>query len=274
MPVISTNIAANTALRYLNANSAAQTESLSKISSGQRIQSASDDASGLAIGTTMAADVAVLNQASTNITQGQSVLNTADGALSQISDVLERMKALTAQAQSGSLEDADRTYIDAEYQQLLEEIDSIVTTTNFNGKTLLDGTSDYATGADFLVGATSTETITVTLDSANLTDLGIDGTDVSTTATAATAMTALETAISSVSEMRANVGAAMSRFEYRGNVVASSLESLEAAESSIMDVDLAAEQTNYTNASTMTQAAVSALGQANSIQQQLLKLLQ
>jgi flagellin len=274
MAVISTNLAANTALRYLNQNSAAQSESLSKISSGKRIQSASDDASGLAIGTTMSADVAVLNQAATNITQGSSVLNTADGALSQIADILERMKSLTAQSQSGSLDDDDRTYIDAEYQQLLEEITSISTTTNFNGKTLLDGTSDYSTGADFLVGATSTETITVTLESATLADLGIDASTVGTAADAATAMTALDTAISAVSEMRANVGAAMSRFEYRGNVVDSSLESLQAAESSIMDVDLAAEQTSYTNFSTLTQAAISALSQANSSQQQLLKLLQ
>jgi flagellin len=274
MPVISTNTAANTALRYLNNNSAAQSESLAKLSSGSRIVSAKDDASGLAIATSMNADITVLNQAATNVTSGASVLNTADGALSNIADILQRMNSLTAQAQSGSSSADDLSYIDAEYQQLLEEVDDISTTTNFNGVALLDGTSGYSTGVDFLVGTASTDTITVKLEGATSTDLGINGTSITDAASAASNMDLIQTAITQVSEMRANVGATLSRFEFRGDVISTSLENLQSAKSSISDVDIATEQTNFTNYQTLTSAAISALSQANSMSQSLLKLLQ
>jgi flagellin len=275
MPVISTNTAANTALRYLNNNSAAQSESLAKLSSGSRIVSAKDDASGLAIATSMNADITVLNQAATNVTSGTSVLNTADGALSNIADILQRMKSLTAQAQSGSSSTDDLSYIDAEYQQLSSEIDDISSTTKFNGVSLL-GTSAYTdgTGVDFLVGTSSTDTITVNLDASDTTALGINGTAITSAATAATAMDSIDTAITQVSKSRANVGATLSRFEYRGDVISTSLENLQSAKSAISDVDIAAEQTNFTNAQTLTSAAIAALGQANSMSQSLLKLLQ
>lgn len=274
MPVISTNTAANTALRYLNTNSAAQSDSLAKLSSGSRIQSASDDASGLAIGTTMGADIAVLKQASINTQHGQAVLQTADGALSNISSILERMKSLTAQSQSGTVSDTERGYIDAEYQQLTQEVDDISSTTKFNGVSLLDGASDYASGVSFMVGTASTDTITVTLDGADTTSLGINGSSVATSADAATAMDSLDTAIGKISEQRANVGATLSRFGYRSDVISTSVENLESAKSTLMDVDVAAEQTNFTNAQTLTSAAIAALGQANSMTQSLLKLMQ
>lgn len=274
MPVISTNTAANTALRYLNANSAAQSASVAKLSSGQRIQSAKDDAAGLATSTNIAADVVVLEQASINAQQGTAVLQTADGALSQISDILQRMKSLTAQSQTGSVDDDGRANIDAEYQQLLEEVGDIATSTNFNGSTLLDGAGDYSTGVSFLLGTSSTDVLTVTIDGVTAEDLGIDGTDVTSADNAATAMDAIDTAINTISTSRANVGASLSRFDYRASVIDTSLENLEAAKSAISDVDLASEQTNYTTLSTLTQAAIAALSQANSMSQSLLKLLQ
>ncbi|MEX6725809.1 flagellin [Parapedomonas caeni] len=275
MPVISTNTAANTALRYLNANSEAQSTSLAKLSSGSRIQTASDDAAGLAIGTGLSADVAVLEQASVNAQHGEAVLQTADGALANISDILERMKSLAAQALSGAVGTTERAYIDAEYQQLLEEIDDITTSTTFNGTTLLDGTSDFATGTgvDFMVGTSSTDVITVELADVDTTALGISGGDVTDATNATTAMNALDAAIATVSSARANVGATLSRFEYRGDVIATSLENLEAAESTLMDADLAAEQTNFTNAQTLTNAAIAALSQANEMPQKLLDLM-
>lgn len=274
MPVISTNTAANTALRYLNNNSAAQSESLAKLSSGSRIVSAKDDASGLAIATSMNADITVLNQAATNVTSGTSVLNTADGALSNIADILQRMNSLTAQAQSGSSSTDDLSYIDAEYQQLLEEIDDIASTTAFNGVALLDGTSAYSTGVNFLVGTASTDTITVTMGGADTTTLALSGTAITDATSAATNMDLIDTAITTISAMRADVGATLSRFEYRGDVISTSLENLESAASAITDVDIAAEQTNFTNSQTLTSAAIAALGQANSMSQSLLKLLQ
>ncbi len=278
MPVISTNTAANTALRYLNNNSTAQSESLAKLSSGSRIVSAKDDASGLAIATSMNADVTVLNQAATNVTSGTSVLNTADGALSNIADILQRMKSLTAQAQSGSSSSDDISYIDAEYQQLLEEVDDITTSTTFNGITLLDGTSDYYSdgssgGVDFLVGTSSSDVITVKLGDADTAALSLDGSSITSTS-ASDLMDKIDTAITDISKMRADVGATLSRFEFRGDVISTSLENLESAASAITDVDIASEQTNFTNAQTLTSAAISALSQANSMSQSLLKLLQ
>lgn len=274
MPVISSNTAANTALRYLNNNSAAQSESLAKLSSGSRIVSAKDDASGLAIATSMNADISALNQAATNVTSGTSVLNTADGALSNIADILTRMNALTAQAQSGSSSTDDLSYITAEYAQLIEEIDDIATTTTFNGVALLDGASGYSTGVDFMVGTTSTDVITVTLDGADTASLNLTTTAITNSTTAKAAMDEIDAAITQISEMRADVGASLSRFEFRGDVISTSLENLESAESAITGVDIAAEQTNFTNYQTLTSAAISALSQANSMSQSLLKLLQ
>lgn len=276
MPVISTNLAANSALRYLEINSTAQSDSLSKLSSGSRITSAKDDASGLAIATTMSSDIAVLTQASTNVQNGQAVLNTADGALSNISEILQRMKSLTAQAQSGTASTDDLSYIDAEYQQLLEEVDDIASTSNFNGVKLLDGSDVYSAsaGVAFLVGTDSADTLSIHLDGADATTLGINGTSVTSASAAATAMADLDTAITTISEARANVGATLSRFGYRGDVIDTSLENLEAAKSAISDVDIAAEQTNFVNVQTLTSAAIAALGQANSMNQSLLKLLQ
>lgn len=274
MTVISTNTAANTALLYLNKNSATQSSALARLSSGSRITSAKDDASGLAIATGMKSDMAVLQQAATNVQNGTAVLNTADGALSNISDILTRMKTLTAQAQSGSSSTDDLSYINAEYTQLTSEIDDIATKTSFNGTALLDGTSAYAAGVNFLVGTSSTDTVTVQLDGADSATLGLSGTSITSAATAATAMTALDSAITTISAARANVGATLSRFSFRGDVINTSLENLTAAHSAITDADIAATQTEFSSAQTLTSAAISALSDANQMNQSMLKLLQ
>nr|WP_305884117.1 flagellin [Pleomorphomonas sp. NRK KF1] len=167
MPVISTNTAANSAVRYLNINAADQSASLSKLASGSRITQAADDAAGLAISTRISSDIATLNQAATNATQAVSVLQTADGGASNISDILERMKTLATQSASGTVTDSERTYIDAEFQELIEQIDTIATGTRFNGESLLDGTSDFDTtagGTEIVVGSSADDTIKVSID--------------------------------------------------------------------------------------------------------------
>ncbi|MDB5444957.1 MAG: flagellin domain protein [Phenylobacterium sp.] len=274
MTVISTNTTANTALLYLNKNSAAQSADLARLSSGSRITSAKDDAAGLAIATGMKADAAVLQQAATNLQNGTAVLNTADGALSNISDILTRMKTLTAQAQSGSSSTTDLSYIDAEYQQLKTEIDGIASNTAFNGTALLDGTSAYSTGVDFMVGTSASDKITVTLGGASSTTLGIGVNSISSEANAASEMTALDAAITTVSTARANVGATLSRMSFRSNVISTSLQNLNSAKSAIMDTDIAATQSAFSSDQTMTSAAISALSDANQMNQQILKLLQ
>ncbi|HEV2555700.1 MAG TPA: flagellin [Bosea sp. (in: a-proteobacteria)] len=275
MAVISTNLAANSAVRYLNANSADQTASLSKLASGSRIVSAADDASGLAISTRISSDVTALTQAATNASHGTSILQTADGGASNISDMLQRMKALASQSASGTVTDSERTYIQAEFAQLVEEIDGIAQSTRYNGESLLDGTSDFSTGMVVVVGSDATsDTITVTIDALTSTELGVDASDISTQAGATTAIAAIDAAIDSVSSARANIGALESRFEFRSNTIATSIENLEAANSAIKDVDVAAESANLASIKVKTQAAVAAAAQANSMPQELLKLLQ
>ena len=281
MPVIATNTAANSALRYLNLNSTAQSSTLSKLASGSRITKASDDAAGLAIGTRIQSDVTVLKQAATNATQASAILQTADGGLARIGDILQRMKSLATQSYSGSVTDTERAYIDAEYQQLGDEIDDVSAATRYNGESLLDGTgtSGYnAAGVNFMVGTSVTDTITVTIDEIDATTL-TDGTTtiaasaVDTSANAVLAISSLDAAIDMVSGARAEVGAIMSRFEFRGEAIASSEENLSAAESAIMDADVAAEKSDLSSADVKTQAAIAALTQANSMPQELLSLL-
>ncbi len=135
MPIISTNTTANTALLYLNSNSADESSALAKLSSGSNITKASDDAAGLAIGTLLQSDVTALTQASTNAAQATSILQIADGGLSNISDILQRMKSLASESDSGSVTDSQRSSdINAEYTQLLSEIDSIASDTKYNGQ--------------------------------------------------------------------------------------------------------------------------------------------
>jgi flagellin len=277
MSSIVTNTAANSALRYLSNNSTSQSSSVSKIASGSRITSASDDASGLAVGTKIQSDVTALNQAATNASNGSSILEAADGGMARIADILQRMKSLATQSISGTVGDDERAYIDAEYQQLTEEIDSIATGTRFNDDSLLTSAAtnsvDWQSGVNFVVGSSTTDTINVTITAVDSTALSLTGTDVSTETTATAAIDALDQAISDVSEARASVGAQISRFDYHGQMIDTSIENQTAIQSSIMDVDVAEEQTKLANAEVLTQAAIAALGKANEMPSQLLSLL-
>jgi flagellin len=277
MPVVATNTAANSALRFLNNNSSMASGSVSKLASGSRIVKASDDAAGLAIGTRLKADVTALTQAGINASQGASVVQVADGGLSRIGDILQRMKALAAQSLSGVPTDTERGFIDAEFQELVSEISDVATTTRFNGQSLLTGS---AAASDYFVGTDVADVINVnfgTLAAATAdfraAALGVNQA-VGSAANASIAMSAIDTAIDTISEARATAGALISRFEFRGQQIATSLENIDAAKSAIMDVDLAAEQSKLVSSQVLVQAAVSAVSQANQIPQSLLRVLQ
>lgn len=276
MPVISTNTAANSALRFLNQNSTEQSSSLSKIASGSRINKASDDAAGLAISTGLSSDVTTLEQAATNASQASSILQIADGGMSNIADILERMKALATQSSSGSVTSTERSYLDAEYQELQSEIDGIAQGTRYNGESLLDGTGSMASatsGVNFMVGTSQTDTINVSIADVDATALGVSGTSIDTTTNTSAALAALDTAIDAISSARADVGATMSRFNFRADTIATTLENTEAANSAIADTDVATEQTKLSSAEVKTQAAIAALSTANQMPQNLLDLL-
>ncbi len=219
-----------------------------------------------------------LTQAGINASQGASVVQVADGGLARIGDVLQRMKALAAQSLSGVPTDTERAFIDAEYQQLVSEVTDIASTTRFNGQSLLDG---GASTADYFVGTDVSDTITVdwnTLATSQTgytaANLGINAVAVSSAASAAAAMSLIDAAIDTISEARATAGALISRFEFRGQQISTSLENIDAAKSAIMDVDLAAEQSKLVSNQVLVQAAVSAVSQANQIPQSLLRVLQ
>lgn len=274
MPVIATNTSANTALIYLNKNSAEQSKSLAKLSSGSRIVVASDDAAGLAVGSKLKADVTVLKQAGINAVQAGSVLQTVDGALSRVGDILQRMKSLAAQANSGSVDATGRGFINTEYQQLSTEINDISVQTKFNGTNIVNGGFNQT----FQVGVGATDTIRVDLATVNLTTSGtgmnnLAGTNIATANGAINAQTNLDNAINNISTFRATVGALLSRFQYRGDVINSSVENLTAAQSSIMDVDIAAEQSNLVSRQVLTEASIAALSQANQMKSSLLALV-
>jgi len=276
MPVITTNTAANTALRYLNDNTDAQTENLARIASGSRITKSADDAAGLAIGTRMQTDVATLEQARTNTDHGVSVLSTADGGMSSISDILQRMKSLSAQSISGTVSATELGFIQAEIDALVTEIDDITAATAFNGQALLDGTNNFSngTGVLFLAGTESTDTLSVTTADLTTATLTVNALDVETDdASRAAAMDAIDAAIDTVSSARADVGAQMSRFEYRASMLDTSIENIDAAQSAIMDADIAAEQAQLASNQVKTDAAIAALAQANQLPEGLMDLL-
>ncbi|MCB1968800.1 MAG: flagellin [Geminicoccaceae bacterium] len=387
-----TNTSANTALRYLTQNNSLASSSLAKLSSGSRIVKASDDAASLAVGTKIRADVTALKQAQVNTGQASSMLQVADGALSQTSDILMRLKALSVQSQSGSVSDNERNFLDKEFTALVSQIDDIAEQTKFNGMTLLNGdtgvtvagatdiagvhisgTADVVTGTgtaslsmataatattanakqtmtftytdqagatftatatasaddktaysgavvfegtgitlaldkfdgttavtatnlditnnevSFQVGVSSADTIEVGLDDIRITRLGnvstgtladADGAGVETGRAnirtregAIKAGDILDNAIAQINEDRANIGAAISRFDFASANLATSIENLDAARSTLMDVDMASEMSNFSSKQVMMQASVAMLAQANQMPQQLLRLL-
>ena len=273
MPVISTNGAANSAVAYLNQNSAAESAAIQKIASGSRITQASDDAAGLAISTSISSDITTLQQAATNASQATSILQVADGGASNISNILTRMKSLASESASGTVTDSSRAYIQSEFSQLSSEIDSIASGTSYSGQSLLDGTSPFATGVSVLVGSSATDTVNVTIANLSVSSLGIGSLDVSTQAGATTAMTTLDTAINTTSSARATIGAQESRFNFSANSISTQTQNLQAANSAITDVDVASEEATLSSAMVKTQAAVSAESAANQMPQYLLKLL-
>jgi flagellin len=273
MPVISTNMAANAAVSYLNINSQQETSALEKLSSGSRITSASDDAAGLAISTRISSDVTTLQQAATNASQATAILQTADGGASNISDILARMKSLASESSSGTTVDSSRAYIESEFSQLTSEIDSIASGTRYSGQSLLNGSSVFASGVSVMVGSSGSDTISITLSSLTSSSLGVSGLDVSTQSGATSALSLLDSAINTVSAARASIGAQESRFNFSSESISTQTQNLQSANSAIKDVDIASEQATLSSAEVKTQAAVSAESAANQMPQYLLTLL-
>jgi flagellin len=267
--VINTNIPSLNAQRNLNTSQGALSTALQRLSSGLRINSAKDDAAGLAIAEKMNAQSRGMTVAMRNANDGISAAQTAEAGISVISGHLQRMRELAVQAASGQYDSVNRASLDKEYQQLASEISRAIHATQFNGKPLLDGSF---TNMIFQVGATTTSEsqIAVNINSVNTASLG----SVIDVASATTAMSALDAAITDINTARADLGAIQNRFEGVLTQLAAAQESTEASRSRIMDADYAAETAKLARAQILQQAGTAMLAQANALPQNVLRLLQ
>ena len=269
---VNTNVLSLTAQKNLAQVTSRLQGNYARLSSGLRIATAADDAAGLGISERMRAQIRSLAQAGRNTQDGVSLVQTAEGSLSEVNNNLARMRELAVQASSGTLNDGDRAALDNEFQELISEIDRIAEQSDFNGIQLLDGS--VAT-VDIQVGTESGETVTISLEDMSEAALGLDGGtfDLTSVANASAALATIDSAIDSVSSYRGSLGAFQNRLMSAGRSISTAGENLSAAESRIRDVDVAHETADLTRNSIMQQAAVAVLAQANVQPQLALELL-
>ncbi len=246
-------------------------KALTRLSSGNRINNASDDAAGLAISDRMDGQIRGLNQARRNAGDGISLTQTADGALGESVGILQRMRELAIQASNGIFNLTDRSAMNTEFTQLQSELDRIAEQTTFNGENLLDGS--LSGGKLFQVGANSDQTINVAIDGATQADLGTDTLNIGTAVDAENAIGSIDDALSTISETRGDLGAVQSRFESSIENLSNSAENIAASNSRIADADFALEISNMLKFNILEQAGIAIQAQANQSAGTLLGLL-
>jgi flagellin len=271
---INHNITALNTYRQYNTANNAQAKSMEKLSSGQRINNAADDAAGLAISEKMRGQIRGLDQASRNAQDGVSMIQPGEGALNETHSILQRVRELTVQSSSDTNTADDRAEIQKEVTDLISEVDRISGDTEFNTQKLLNGEGGTSGTFTFQIGANEDQTIDVTFASMKASDLGIEGLDLGTDAsTSSTAIETIDGAIKKVADERAQLGAKQNRLEHTINNLNASSENLTASESRIRDVDMAKEMMEQTKNSILSQASQAMLSQANQQPQNVLQLL-
>ena len=273
MPMtINTNTVSLNAQRNLSASQSSLSTSMQRLSSGLRVNSAKDDAAGLAIADRMNAQVKGMNVAVRNANDAISMAQTAEGAIGKLSEMTQRMRELAVQSANGTNTTADRTNLDAEFQQLGQEITRTIGATSFNGLNILAGN---AGAQDFQVGANAGQTVTITTTdlSANADVTAVTGGDITSAGTATTAITNLDTLINTLNTERSTYGAAQNRFDAIVSVLQVSSENNSAARGRIMDADFASETANLSRSQILQQAGNAMVAQANQLPQQVMALL-
>ena len=295
MTVINTNTAATLTANALTKNERAMSQAMERLSTGQRINSAGDDAAGLAITSRMTSQINGLNQATRNANDAVSMLQTADGALIEVTNMLQRMRELAVQAASGTSVAADRTALDVEFEALKAEIERIADQTQWNGSLLLNGSIGSSGAVAFQVGANADQTVSFTFSnyqnadstdtsatplgaidiSGNGTDdnVGINTLDITTVANHDEALDGLTSAINNVNARRATIGATINRLEYAADNLSNVSQNASASRSAILDADYASETTELARTQIIQQAATAMLSQANQQAQSVLALL-
>lgn len=276
--IINHNITALNTHRQLTSATNAQSKSMEKLASGLRINKAGDDAAGLAISEKMRGQIRGLDQASRNSQDGISLVQTAEGALNETHDILQRMRELAVQSGNDTNVEADRTSLQDEFDQLAKEITRVSSSTEFNTQKLLDGSGSFT----FQIGANKDQNLTLAIGAMDATTLGVAtgadeattvGIDIKTQTGANTAIDLVNKAIETVSKERSKMGATQNRLEHTINNLNTSSENLTASESRVRDVDMAKEMMEQTKNSILSQASQAMLAQANQQPQGVLQLL-
>ena len=278
MSVINTNVNALFSQNAMKVNARAQSDAMQELSTGSRINSAKDDAAGLAIGQNMTAQVRGLNMAIRNANDGINLLQTAEGSMIEQTNMLQRMRELAVQAANGTYSSTQRDYLQTEFDALGSQIDDISADTTWNGKQLLDATDNTGVNAtsgkfDFQVGQDSGQTISVTIDDMSLSGLGASGLSISTASGASSAIGTLDDALDLINAQRADIGAGINRLTYASDNLTNISSNIAASRSTIMDTDYASASTQLSKTQIIQQAATAMLAQANQQPQSVLSLL-
>ncbi|MBQ8247825.1 MAG: flagellin [Lachnospiraceae bacterium] len=275
--IVQHNLTAMNSNRMLGLTSSAQAKSTEKLSSGYKINRAADDAAGLAISEKMRRQIRGLTQASENASDGISCVQTAEGALAEVHDMLQRMNELAVQAANGTNMTADRSYLQSEVEQLQAEIDRVAESVTFNEQKLLDGTFEKGDGIVLQVGSEGNDenTIKFNIDKMDAAGLGVDKIDISdaTGAAARGSIDTIKAALTKVSQQRSDLGAIQNRLEHTINNLDNVVENTTAAEAQIRDTDMASEMVKFSNNNILAQAGTAMLAQANQSNQNVLSLL-
>ena len=273
MLTVLTNVSSLTAQAHLDRNNAELANNLSRLSSGLRVRSAADDAAGLAISEDFKAKIRSLDQARRNSNDAVSLAQTADGSLKEIQGLLNRMRELSVQARNGTVNTQQKGYLNDEFQELRSEIDRIVNTTEFNGVKIIDGTQ--ATGISFQVGVFTSinDRLTLSIATTSSAALSLSAASLSTNSTIDSAISKLDTAIQRISSRRAKIGAMQNRLVVTASNLQTYSTNLSAANSRIVDVDVATETAHMARNQVLVQAGAAMLAQANQQPQAALSLL-
>jgi flagellin len=268
MTAINTNISALKAQNALAANSRSMNSAMEQLSTGSRVNSAKDDAAGLAIGTTMTSQIRGLNQAVRNANDGVNLLQTTEGAMVEQTNMLQRMRELAVQSVNATNSDQQRGYLNKEFSELTSQIGSIGSQTMWNSTVVLS-----AATLTFQVGNTSDTTFTVEIQDTTLSGLGIGSAAISTAGSASTALGLIDSALDTVNGQRAQLGATMNRLTYTADNLSNVSANLAASRSNIMDTDYATASSQLSKTQIIQQAATAMLAQANQQPQSVLSLL-
>jgi len=277
MVAINTNVSATYSQNAMKTNARAMSTAMEQLSTGTRVNSAKDDAAGLAIGQNMTSQIRGLNQAVRNLNDGINMMQTAEGGMIEQSNMLQRMRELAVQANNGTYSNTQRSYLSLEYEALASQIQKIATETKWNDQSLLVGTSGTVgagTGTfTFQAGQASGQTISVTITAATGTALGLDGGGISTAASSAAAIALIGSALEKINLQRAAIGAGINQMEYAIDNVTNISSNTTQSRSTIMDTDYAQASTQLAKTQIIQQAATAMLAQANQQAQGVLSLL-